>query len=403
MPDITTIAACSTALGAIMCIAILLSWFKDGRPVQRRWQFAPFGIAVPAGFLLTYPEILPGPLGLRLGWFALTLVYGSAWLAARVTAGRKPRPLLMLLPCVAVLLFSATIGADDAMAELRMMPRVLLFALFDGLAAREFMRMRQPQLQSATTLYWIFAVFCVFELLRTPFSLSLPAPFGPKETQVWSIALFNFLIVLQGLLLGVFLTALGREQLAAQHYRLASIDPLTGIGNRRALDDRIEALARSPRGEDCVAVALLDIDRFKAINDELGHGFGDMVIVGAAMVARETLGAGNVFRVGGEEFAAIIQARTPEAVMTRAEAVRIAFEARSHVSGSESRRCTISVGVAMMEPGDDHSARFTAADEALYLAKHLGRNRTVLATPGQRAAPPPIDLRAVAAERRASA
>ncbi|MFD2135893.1 hypothetical protein ACFSLT_13125 [Novosphingobium resinovorum] len=153
MPDITTIAACSTALGAIMCIAILLSWFKDGRPTQRRWQFAPFGIAVPAGILLTYPEILPGPLGLRLGWFALTVVYGSAWLAARVTGGRRPRPLLMLLPCVAVLLFSATIGADDAISELRMLPRVLLFALFDGLAAREFMRMRQPQLQSATTLY----------------------------------------------------------------------------------------------------------------------------------------------------------------------------------------------------------------------------------------------------------
>ena len=402
MPDITTIAACSTALGAIMCIAILLSWFKDGRPTQRRWQFAPFGIAVPAGVLLTYPEILPGPLGLRLGWFALTVVYGSAWLAARVTAGRKPRPLLMLLPCVVVLLFSATIGADDAMSELRMLPRVLLFALFDGLAAREFMRMRHPQLQSATTLYWIFAVFCVFELLRTPFSLSLPAPFGPKETQVWSIALFNFLIVLQGLLLGVFLTALGREQLAAQHYRLASIDPLTGIGNRRALDDRMEALARAPRAEGCTAVAVLDIDHFKAINDELGHGFGDMVIVGAAMVARETLGAGNVFRVGGEEFAAIIQARTPEAIMARAETMRIAFEARSHVGGGETRRCTISVGVAMLEPGDDHAARFTAADEALYAAKRLGRNQTVMAEPGGRKDTAPVDFRA-AAERRASA
>ncbi|GLK42590.1 MULTISPECIES: GGDEF domain-containing protein [Novosphingobium] len=402
MPDITTIAACSTALGAIMCIAILLSWFKDGRPTQRRWQFAPFGIAVPAGILLTYPEILPGPLGLRLGWFALTVVYGSAWLAARVTGGRRPRPLLMLLPCVAVLLFSATIGADDAISELRMLPRVLLFALFDGLAAREFMRMRQPQLQSATTLYWIFAVFCVFELLRAPFSLSLPAPFGPKETQVWSIALFNFLIVLQGLLLGVFLTALGREQLAAQHYRLASIDPLTGIGNRRALDDRMEALARTPRAEGSTAVAVLDIDHFKAINDGLGHGFGDMVIVGAAMVARETLGAGNVFRVGGEEFAAIIQARTPEAIMARAEAMRIAFEARSHVSGGETRRCTISVGVAMLEPGDDHAARFTDADEALYAAKRLGRNQTVMAEPGERKDTAPIDFRA-AAGRRASA
>lgn len=382
-----------------MCIAILLSWFKDGRPTQRRWQFAPFGIAVPAGVLLTYPDVLPGPLGLMLGWFALTVVYGSAWLAARVTAGRGPRPLLMLAPCLVVLFFTATAGADGAFPELRMLPRVLLFALFDGLAAREFARMRDPQLQSATTLYWIFAVFCVFEILRAPFSLSLPAPFGPKETQVWSIALFNFLIVLQGLLLGVFLTALGREQLAAQHYRLASIDPLTGIGNRRALDDRMEAIAKIGAREGCTAVALLDIDRFKAINDEHGHGFGDGVIVGAAMVAREVLGAGNVFRVGGEEFAAIIEAPSPETVMARAEKLREAFEARSHVSGDISRRCTASVGVAMLEPDDDHAARFAAADEALYEAKRLGRNRTVMAPSAAREAP--IDFRA-AAERRAA-
>lgn len=382
-----------------MCIAILLSWFKDGRPTQRRWQFAPFGIAVPAGVLLTYPDVLPGPLGLMLGWFALTVVYGSAWLAARVTAGRKPLPLVMLAPCLAVLFFTATVGADGAFPELRMLPRVLLFALFDGLAAREFARMRAPQLQSATTLYWIFAVFCVFEILRAPFSLSLPAPFGPKETQVWSIALFNFLIVLQGLLLGVFLTALGREQLAAQHYRLASIDPLTGIGNRRALDDRMEAIAQTGTQGGCTAVALLDIDRFKAINDEHGHGFGDVVIVGAAMVAREVLGAGNVFRVGGEEFAAIIEAPSPEAVMARAEKLREAFEARSHVNGDISRRCTASVGVAMLEPGDDHAARFAAADEALYEAKRLGRNRTVMAPLPVREEP--IDFRA-AAERRAA-
>lgn len=398
MPDVTTIAACSTALGAIMCIAILLSWFKDGRPTQRRWQFAPFGIAVPAGLLLTWPELLPGPWGLRLGWFALTLVYGSAWLAARVMAGRKPLAPEMLLPCVAVLLFSCTFAADGQMPELRMLPRILLFAAFDALAAREFARMKDPQLQSATTLSWIFAAFAVFELARAPFSLTLPAPFGPAETQVWSIALFNFLIVLQGSLLGVFMTALGREQLAAQHYRLASIDPLTGIGNRRALDERIEGLSRDAPSARCSAVAVLDIDCFKAVNDELGHAFGDMVIVGAAMVAREAFGAANVFRVGGEEFAAMVEGDTREQVLARVEAMRLAFEARSHVSGGASRRCTISIGVAPLRPGDDPEAMFKAADEALYTAKRQGRNRTVIASGSRLDSRGPVDI---AAARRA--
>ncbi len=380
MPDMTTIAACSTALGAIMCIAMLLTWFKDGRPGPWRWQFAPFAIAVPAGILLTYPEILPGDLGLALGWFALTLVYGTVWLAARVTAGRSPLILLMLLPCVAVLVFSMTIGASDAMPQLRMLPRVLLFALFDGLAAREFMRMRHPQLPSATMLFWVFATFCGFELLRAPFSLTLAAPFGPGETQPWSIALFNSLIVLQGLLLGIFITALSREQLAAQHYRLALVDPLTGIGNRRALDERLKTLDASLHLGTPTAVALFDIDHFKAVNDQFGHGFGDTVINGAAMVAREAFGESNVFRVGGEEFAAIIQAPEPVAILGRVDAVRTAFAARLHVTGDKSCRSTLSVGVAMLEPGDDLAARFMAADDALYRAKQGGRNRTVMAT-----------------------
>ncbi|MFC0205496.1 GGDEF domain-containing protein [Novosphingobium soli] len=394
-PDMTTIAACSTVLGAIMCIAVLLSWLEDGRPTQRRWLFAPFGVAVPAGVLLTWPELVPGPWGLRLGWFALTLVYGSAWLAARVMAGRTPRPLAMLAPCLAVLLFSCTVAAEGHWPELRMLPRTLLFAGFNGLAAREFARMRNPQLPSARTLRWIFAGFCAFELARAPLSLTLPAPFGPGEPQVWTIALFNFLLVLEGLLLGVFMTALGREQLAAQHYRLASIDPLTGIGNRRAFDARMARLASEGPNGSCTAVAVLDIDHFKAVNDELGHGFGDLVIVGAATVAQEVFGSANVFRIGGEEFAGIIVAGTQDLVAARAEMMREAFAARAHVQGEVSRRCTISIGVAVAVPGAEPHAIFAAADNALYLAKRQGRDRYVVVSGGKSA--PGADVAAFAA------
>ncbi|MCT2400670.1 GGDEF domain-containing protein [Novosphingobium mangrovi (ex Huang et al. 2023)] len=378
MPDITTIAACSTALAAIMAIAIGLSWLKDGRPGQRSWLFAPFGMAVPAGVLLTYPDILPGPWGLRLGWFLLTLVYGAAWLAARVMGGRRARPLAVLLPCTAVLVFSGTLGADDAMSELRMLPRVLLFAAFNGLAAREFGRMRSPRLPSATTLYWIFSAFFAFDLIRSPFALWLPAPLGPGDTQVWSIALFNFLIVLEGSLLGVFMTALGREQLAERHYQLASIDPLTGIGNRRALDDRIAHLEREHDSARSIALAVLDIDNFKSINDALGHAFGDVVIAETAKIARDCFGANNVFRVGGEEFAAIVTARQDDAVVERAEAMRKRYEGHSHRAGSLSRRCTISIGLSRLEDVHDHENAFKAADRALYMAKRLGRNQTVV-------------------------
>ncbi|WP_067733406.1 GGDEF domain-containing protein [Novosphingobium naphthalenivorans] len=378
MPDIMTIAACSTVLAAIMCIGMLLSWFKDGRPARLSWLFAPFGIGVPAGILLTWPDILPGPWGLRLGWYFLTLVYGAAWTAARVLGGRRPRLLEILLPCTAVFLFSCTLGADAHMPQLRMFPRVLLFAAYNGLAAREFSRMRRPQLPSATTLYWIFAGFFLFDLARSPLALFLPAPFGPKETEVWSIALFNFLIVLEGALLSLFVTALNREQLAEQHYRLASIDPLTGIGNRRALEDRMQTLTDGYGRNKTVAVAVIDIDNFKAVNDQMGHAFGDLVITNAGRMAAKVFGADNVFRVGGEEFAAVIFASTEGECLTRAETMRTRFAGLRHGSGAESRACTLSIGLAGMDRAEDHDTAFRAADRALYMAKRLGRNQTIM-------------------------
>ncbi|MDD3800156.1 MAG: diguanylate cyclase [Novosphingobium sp.] len=395
MPDITTIAACSTALAAIMAITILLSWFKDGRSDQRNWVFAPFGLAVPAGVLLTFPDILPGPWGLALGWFFLTLVYGTAWQAARVMGGRQARPLALLLPCIAVLVFSLTLGAEGHMTGMRMLPRALLFAMFNGLAAREFGRMRSPRLPSATTLYWIFSAFFLFDLVRSPFSLWLPAPFGAEYPQVWSIALFNFLIVLEGSLLGVFVTALGREQLAEGHYQLASIDPLTDIGNRRAFDDRIERLKQDRAVTRPPAIAVIDIDNFKTINDQLGHAFGDLVIANTARIAREVFGKDNVFRIGGEEFAAIVHARRDNAIVAKAETMRARFEAHRHCAGNLSRHCTLSIGLARLENVHDHETAFKAADRALYMAKRLGRNQTIML---DASAPAPQAL----AERRAN-
>ncbi|KHL26377.1 hypothetical protein PK98_07965 [Croceibacterium mercuriale] len=383
VPDIhLTIAACSTALAVIMCVVILLSSANDGARRERWWLFFPFGIAVPAGVLLTWPELLGKPFwGLQLGWFALTLVYGGVWNAARVSLGRAPRLLAVLLPCSAALLFNATVGADTAWPEMRMLPRIALFGLFNALAAREFWRLPEHQPPSAMTLRWILTAFAVIDLGRTPLAPLLPGPLGVDPTQLWSLALFNFALVLEGLLLGVFLTALRREQVAARHLRLAMVDPLTGVGNRRALDAAIAQLEEAPPTKDArpVAIAMFDIDCFKLVNDELGHPFGDLVIAGAAHVAQELFGPGQVYRTGGEEFAVVFRAATMSDALRRADRLRKAFADRSHREGSTVRRCTISVGVALTGPDRGPRALLACADEALYTAKRGGRNRTIIA------------------------
>jgi two-component system cell cycle response regulator len=87
---------------------------------------------------------------------------------------------------------------------------------------------------------------------------------------------------------------------------MALLDPLTGIGNRRALQDHIAALPQVRGSGHGLAILVFDIDRFKSINDGHGHAFGDTIIVMAATVARKVLrGQDEVFRIGGEDFACV--------------------------------------------------------------------------------------------------
>ncbi|MFC3692674.1 GGDEF domain-containing protein [Chenggangzhangella methanolivorans] len=150
----------------------------------------------------------------------------------------------------------------------------------------------------------------------------------------------------------------------------ASRDPLTGAGNRRALE---EALAADPVAPG-LGVVLIDIDHFKAINDRDGHGAGDAVLVAlAAQAAASAPAAGcRLFRLGGDEFLALL----PQT--TAARACRFAEEIRGRVAagGPGVAAFTVSIGVAAVEAGEsDLGLAIGRADAALYQAKAAGRNR----------------------------
>ena len=156
-------------------------------------------------------------------------------------------------------------------------------------------------------------------------------------------------------------------------------DPLTGMRNRRALaDDLLELEAR--RGEEGgFAVALCDVDHFKAYNDRLGHLAGDHVLRTISAIVRATLRTGDLaYRFGGEELLFILRDAGAEEAHAVAERVRAAVQAAAapHPDGVAGV-LTVSVGVAA---GPDDTERLLArADGALYDAKRSGRNRTVLA------------------------
>ena len=183
------------------------------------------------------------------------------------------------------------------------------------------------------------------------------------------------------------------EALARAEY-LSAHDPLTGLYNRRALfEDRIVDAARHERGH----ILLIDLDRFKRLNDLFGHETGDRVLVEVAGVFRDVLrGAGNrrdgtrhyAVRLGGEEFALFLD------LPDHANAVAVAEDIRRAVAdlASELRlppgSTGVSIGIAKFRRGDDIGKAIHRADAAMYGAKTSGRNRVRCEDEAQ-AAPPP--------------
>lgn len=175
--------------------------------------------------------------------------------------------------------------------------------------------------------------------------------------------------------------ALHRLQAAnAELAWMASTDSLTGASNRRHFLGEIELeLGRAKRNGLPVSLLALDIDHFKAVNDEYGHQAGDAVLKAFVEVIRGTLRPHDVLgRVGGEEFMVLLPDTSREAAAVLAERIRNRVESMVMPFDGTTLSITVSVGVAEFGvDGDSQDAVFKAADTRLYQAKHEGRNRTI--------------------------
>lgn len=162
---------------------------------------------------------------------------------------------------------------------------------------------------------------------------------------------------------------------------LAYTDALTGAGNRRRFDDTLETLhALARKGIPCT-VCVFDMDRFKSINDRFGHAEGDRVLVETVRLVRRRLRGQDVLaRIGGEEFAVAMFGTVLSDARRVAELLRRGIRSRVRLHNNET--VTASFGLAQVDPGRDASgaAALGRADEALYRAKHSGRNRVIVST-----------------------
>ncbi len=161
--------------------------------------------------------------------------------------------------------------------------------------------------------------------------------------------------------------------------RMAALDPLTGVANRRAAIAALDRdVARAVRTRESIAVMMVDIDHFKRVNDQYGHPVGDQVLCHVVGMLRERVRSQDlVSRYGGEEFLVVLPDTDAMGAYQLARQLCEAVAGSRYVHEGAGIGLTVSIGVfgGRLEPGDSWDMLISAADRALYQAKELGRNR----------------------------
>lgn len=366
----------------LYAIAWLLSQtqFKGHGPLLRQNTLSAFCMAT--GLLL--PAILPGlqvlgslPYAAMSGFLVAGFVYGSN--ANRVFFGLLPmdhEQIWLLTFAAGWIIF--LMGLIPAAAPYRIsvlnstLAMVILIGLWQmhGLAIREFPGW------STWTLHMPLLLFAVY-LLGSSVARLLFGDEGLPEVTVSSdlnISQTVFYMVMAAFFNMMSIVRLG-TRLSRQLHTLSHRDPLTGLHNRRSLNRSYIDNPKRYRHRLCVI--FVDIDHFKSINDTFGHHIGDEVLqlVGREMLTRTT-DRTRAYRLGGEEFCMVLRESSLPEGLALAEELRLSLERQQLAFDEKPLRLTASFGVACASLDSmDMDALMGAADEALYKAKHNGRNR----------------------------
>lgn len=233
-------------------------------------------------------------------------------------------------------------------------------------------------------VYWVFpALMLAYFMLDARQATILTGGFaGCFLAIVWNelpavdLAKICFALVTTVLLANAF-SLTNRRQLDDLR-RMVNIDPLTGAGNRRAQNLKLESVcAIFRRNERAASVLLLDIDFFKRINDTHGHIIGDQILVELSeLIKRSTRATESLYRYGGEEFVVVAEQTSLHAAVNLAEKLRSQAEQELFAAGIQ---ITVSIGVAELQPGEEKEDWLRRADAALYRAKGRGRNKVIVA------------------------
>ncbi len=206
-----------------------------------------------------------------------------------------------------------------------------------------------------------------------------PGSTYPSATDLQIVTFPLTLSVAVPVLYGMFYMSLRVWRKNEELLQLANHDPLTGIYNRRALAEQFQMQTRKARRNNLDGILMVvDIDRFKAVNDTFGHETGDNVLIHLANLLTRTVGYdASVARLGGEEFAILCFGVKADSGWAFADHLRKAVENSNVANGAHAIKVTISIGYCIINSDSLLAKSLGQADAALYEAKRSGRNRVV--------------------------
>jgi diguanylate cyclase (GGDEF)-like protein len=370
--DTSTLYFVAAMVAAMLGAMLLFVGRQENIPALKWWGTA-YLLGAASVAVWTFASNTLGVM-LSLGLNAIGFVAcGMVWNAARVFHGRKPNLPGLLIGALAWI--AAVMALQPEASALRLTIGAGIVAIYAALTAAELWSERRKTMQKR----WPAIAVPVLH----GFVLMLPILLGgllrPHDTafssSIW-VTVFAIELVLYAVGTVFVIFMLVSERTVSAHKTAASMDPLTGLFNRRGFAEATSrVIEREANAGRPVTVMIFDLDHFKSINDRFGHPAGDEILKLFATVVLNTLRITDLSgRIGGEEFAALLPCPLEEGVIA-AERVRETFAASGIVVDEGPVETSVSIGVAGGPAGTELEVLLAAADSALYQAKRNGRNR----------------------------
>ncbi len=374
--SLPTLMLCASVINMLNIMFISAAWYRTRRSVAIRYWAMAVWIAVFAAGAASLIQYVPT----FVSQYGATSLYVTSsalvWAGYRAFFGQKTKTWQILLPFLIALpinLFAPSVEMLVAGSILFVFSLAATYLFMTGLVLLKGRKNEVlPSQKAGATIFFSHALT---HLSAIPLVYFFPVELENMHPSSTWLFVVIMLLVLHTIATAFITTILAKERAELRFRVLAETDMLTGLSNRRSF---VSAVERSLKETDTGgALAIIDLDHFKQVNDQYGHLAGDAVLTAFGKVLLEMAGQTHISgRFGGEEFSIYMPdvSATEGLVVARAVCERAA---RTVVkSGDQEIKFTISVGVAHRPDGvNSLDTLIAAADSALYLAKAQGRNR----------------------------